>query len=309
MRVNDFRYFYYLGKTFSFDCEWIKVANDRFVMHDRYHDFLIPSDSFCIFENNRGDFLFGFNNLKSYKVGSRPYDYELIIDNNKYIINNVHYSLLGNLVTTPKNSNKGIFVFSKNEKIDYPTIEGSSIRCDYGMNGPIAFSGPAGPSEISFDFKDPAPVTLDHTYTTSSVISCFGVGNIVYMELIDETIESEAINDREVPCITRTFAEQLKLIIEWAELVEKPFNSKQDISLLASEFLKQYNMSKDVKDDLWKNQADMQVVRFLKGDKKARQRPALAEIKEISFLQKRWALSKFIYKGYDNMKSILGNQL
>lgn len=309
MQVNNFENFYYLGSSFEFDDNWESLDIERFSLYDPYHDFETPKDSYAVFTNEKLDILFAFNNIKSSAVGSRPYDYQLFVDEEKFVINNSYYSLMNGFINQSKYSENGIFVFTKSKKIEYEKIEGTPVRCDYGIYGPIAFSGTAGASSSSFDFEDESPVTLSHTYTASIIMSCFDVGHIVYMEVVDPQIEIDAVNNREVPCITRTMGEHLKLILEWKQVSQHPFNSKQDIAICANNFLNEFKIDKNLELDIWNNQTDMQIVKYIKGEPEARTRPDPENIKEMTNLQKKWVLSKFIYKGYENMKTVLEQEL
>jgi hypothetical protein len=306
LSLNNFRYFYFLGSKYKFDKSWEQIDQDRYSLYNPYFDREVEKSGFGLFSNSDGDIVFAFNILNDGLVGPRAYDYRLFIDDESFVINNNYYSLQESVLNKDKSSPSGIFIFSKSEKVEYQTDNDSPVRCDYGTHGPVAFTGKSGPSKKSFDFKDSSDVSLGATRTARSLISVFDVGHIAYMEVVDDSIELEAISSREVPCITRTMGEQFKLISEWAYLCEPPFNSNEEISLLAKSFLEELRMTKDIKDDLAKNQADMQVARFLKGQANARNRPSLNQIKNLTKMQKRWVDSKFIFKGFEKMKSVLG---
>jgi len=180
--------------------------------------------------------------------------------------------------TAIDNTEQGFFAFSDSHAVFDPAVE---WRCDNTLYGPRTF--------IKEDGRVAPTINKLKAYET--IISLHGVGYLVYIHLHDDTeIREKYKNNSEVPCVGLTLSEIFKLMYEWSEVTKEPFNSTQDIAVKSSQFLNTFGFTYDLVD----NQADMQVVNYLRGDTNARLRPTGVQPNKpelIEFVKKNMASS------------------
>lgn len=174
------------------------------------------------------------------------------------------------------NTDYGYFAFTDSRPI---FEEGSEWRCDNTMYGPRPF------------FVGQVAPTIQKVKGYETILSVHGVGYLVYIHLEDDAIEREKFkNDSEVPCAGLTLSEAFKVMLEWSETTQEPFNSTENIAVKAQQFLNQIGFTADLVD----NQVDMQVANYLKGSTSARLRPEGVQPNKpelIGFIQKKMASS------------------
>jgi hypothetical protein len=96
----------------------------------------------------------------------------------------------------------------------------------------------------------------------------------------------------------RTLGELFKLILEWNEVTNEPFNNEERVALVAKKILEKLDMPEDVKEELWSTFPDSHVVRYIEGDPDARERSV--GVPNITPLFDAWIETKMIdypYRG------------
>ena len=170
----------------------------------------------------------------------------------------------------PSNT-EGMFVFADSLKAslnpfrDIIESVGES-RCD------VHFFGPD-------DFGVHAPYVLTNSpeafISYERILSVNGVAHIIFLHASgdDSEVANNYINRNHIPHSTRTFTECLKLITEWAETTEEPWNNQSNIAQKAKQFINRMEFTNDFIQQIKDNQVDMQVIQYLRGSEDARQRP------------------------------------
>ena len=157
-------------------------------------------------------------------------------------------------------------------------------RCDAGLYGVELFADPLGDSTIA------VPDAADALIVYEPILSINGVAHLVYIERQNKNNKTELMNNSSTPFATYSLGEALKLILEWAQVSEQPFNNTESVATKAFEFTQRLNIGQT----LVSNQPDMQIFEYLKGNPTARVRPEnvqpLLPVTEV-FIKKNMAHS------------------
>lgn len=160
----------------------------------------------------------------------------------------------------PVTATNGAFLF-----LDSVPIPNGDWRCDRGMYGPAAFV--IEWSERIFN-EVTQLVVFEHLLTVN------GIGSIVYMESPGETPRAtHLMNNSVAPAITRTFQEVVRLVWEWAQLADAPFNAADRTARQAQAFLSALQLTDAETRHIRDNLTPMQISRYLTGELDARKRP------------------------------------
>jgi hypothetical protein len=136
-------------------------------------------------------------------------------------------------------------------------------RCDAGLYGVELFADPLGDSTIA------VPDAADALLVYEPILSINGVAHLVYIERQNKNNKTELMNNSSTPFATYSLGEALKLILEWAQVSEEPFNNTEPVAVKANNFVQQLGIN----ETLVSNQPDMQIYEYLKGNPTARVRP------------------------------------
>lgn len=265
-------------------------ANDLTQVPDGLHNLYV--------DENHNVFL-GYTPMASYNRMSMTYSFILDYDNKTYTVNNQSFDNVKDLLIRSVDSTVGEFTFT-----DSQIANTSKLRCDDSRYGPIVFLRPEDPDNDS-DCKSPILQTFTELKRFTPFLSIDRIGHLIYVELPNSNSENQDLNLNNMPKACVTISEILKLMLEWSELVNSPWNSTEPISVKSNLFFENLSIPSEVRDDLINNQADMQVARYLMGNTNARERPPISEINEISPILRRWILSKFFFSSIDELKANL----
>jgi hypothetical protein len=177
-------------------------------------------------------------------------------------------------------------------------------RCDAGLYGVELFTDPLGDSTVA------VPDTADALIVYEPILAINGVAHLVYIERENKNNKTQLMNNSITPFATYSLSEALKLIIEWSQVSQEPFNNVEPIAIKAFQFTQQLG----IPEILVRNQSDMQVAEFLKGNPDARKRPAdvvTANEYLLNFVKQKMAhmsLANLLscypqYEQYDNVGS------
>lgn len=154
----------------------------------------------------------------------------------------------------------GGFVFMNSAPV--PSFE-NQWRCDAGLYGVELFADPLGDSTIA------VPDTADALLVYEPVFSINGVAHLVYIERENKNNKTQLMNNSITPFATYSLGEALKLILEWAQVSQEPFNNTEPVAVKANNLVQQLGIN----ETLVSNQPDMQIYEYLKGNPTARVRP------------------------------------
>lgn len=166
-----------------------------------------------------------------------------------------------------RNDNKSLYFFADSIKIDDSqdpdgTLN-SSARCHYGLLGPEVFT------------KDgSAPVSVvDHKKVTAFE-PIFSVNGIAHLCFAQGEIDMDFYTDADpFPRFAFSLQEQLRQLVEWALVNDKPFNNQEKISNNAKMLLTKLNFTDAEISHIVDTQPQMQIAKYLSGDLNAQRRP------------------------------------
>ena len=159
-----------------------------------------------------------------------------------------------------EDTNTGGFIFMNSAPV--PSFD-NQWRCDAGLYGVELFADPLGDSTIA------VPEAADALLVYEPILSINGVGHLVYIERENKNNKTQLMNNSITPFATYSLGEALKLILEWAQVSQEPFNNTEPVAEKAFEFTQKLG----IEETLVSNQPDMQIFEYLKGNPTARVRP------------------------------------
>ena len=154
----------------------------------------------------------------------------------------------------------GGFTFMNSAPV--PSFE-NQWRCDAGLYGVELFADPLGDSTVV------VPDVADALLVYEPILSINGVAHLVYIERENKNNKTELMNNSITPFATYSLGEALKLILEWAQVSQEPFNNTESVATKAFEFTQRLG----IEGTIVSNQPDMQIFEYLKGNSTARVRP------------------------------------
>lgn len=154
----------------------------------------------------------------------------------------------------------GGFVFMNSSPV--PSFE-NQWRCDAGLYGVELFADPLGDSTIA------VPDAADALLVYEPILSINGVAHLVYIERENKNNKTELMNNSITPFATYSLGEALKLILEWSQVSQEPFNNTEFVATKAFEFTQRLG----IEGTIVSNQPDMQIFEYLKENPTARVRP------------------------------------
>ena len=180
-------------------------------------------------------------------------------DNISQIINLYLFERICTVYDKPIDSSFGVFTFAKSQP-----VPNADWRCDRGYYGPARFQE---------DFSNPIITSIDDIIVYESFLSVPGAGHLIYIETGGkEQLGIEKINNSVIPTTGRTFQELLRLIYEWSVLAEEPFNSTDEVTIAAKQYLNSLNLTEQELNVI-RSLTPMQVSQFISGSLQARVRP------------------------------------
>lgn len=158
------------------------------------------------------------------------------------------------------NDNPGAFAFVNS----LPAMdEAKNWRCDFGLYGPEIFTDPTG--SVVTDIPD----TLDGLLIYEPILSINGVAHLVYTVKKNRANRDEMLNDAYTPFASETLGGCVKLLTEWSEITNSPFENSEEIAVKARQFCSDL----EITTELVQNIPNMQIYRYLNGEENARQAP------------------------------------
>ena len=231
--------------------------------------------------------------------GVNTYTFTLDYEEKTHVINNIQYENIAELITIPADSSVGFFKFMDSQ----PAYRYGEERCDATRNGPVVFIR-EGQIAIGVIVNSLRPFSLSDLDVHFSLLSVDGVGHLTYIKYLkghNDSNEEFETNESDLPTASRSLLPTLKLIIEWAEMTESPWLSREPVALAARNFLYRLQMPEEVKREIEENQSDMHVYRYLRGEKDARRQPPVGELSEMTPLTKTWLQSKMFYNNISHL--------
>ena len=145
--------------------------------------------------------------------------------------------------------------------------EDMSERCDFSNWGPVSPR-----NNTNLDTSSMGAVFFSHVSEIEKfeiVYSCPPHGYIIYLKLKDEQ-KNKDILSQDLPIAAASFGELIRLLIEWSTVAKPPFNNIDKCASIATEMLKDMNMTESVVNHVLNTYPPMQISKYLMGDTSAR---------------------------------------
>ncbi len=212
------------------------------------------------------------------------YNYVAVCGEIEEIVNTQCYERIHNIYTKTPDNDKGCFAFANSLPV---VLDIETGRCDINNYGPINFTKNGLIAEPLVD-------DVNKLITYEPILSVNGVGHIIFIHMKDdEELAELVINNFEIPTAARTFMEILKVMTEWAEVHEPPFNNREPVVDKTIQLFETIGLDNDLVDHIKTNQVDMQVAQFLLGNPNARVRPN--GVLPLTTEVENWLLSKLCF--------------
>lgn len=166
-------------------------------------------------------------------------------------------------------------------------------RCDFNNWGPIA------PRNNEDDLNKSMGTVL---FSSLAEIDKFEIlyslppyGYIIYLKLKDDET-NDKIKSQELPFAANSFAELIRLMVEWSVVSQEPFNNTDKCGEISTALLLDMNVPEDLIQHILDTYPPMQISKYLMGNENARLQNA--GIFEIDSQLKEWFLSEIIPPDY-----------
>lgn len=289
---DSFRYVQFIDGNMDFSLEeFVAIDKQTYELVNTRHRTPMPQDEYELIQDGNGNRFLGIKDI------FKAYVYELVIDDETFHVSTQYLKNVIDLLDRDADQEKGEFTFTKSEFVYDPKTN----RCDESMKGPSVFLRP-GEQPISRVFNSNVIGTMSDLLKYVPILTVDGVGHIIYVELVDPSRENFDTNANTMPKATRTISELLKLMLEWKQLKDPPWNGEDEISSAVERFFEELRMPEEIRQHINDNQGDMQIARFIKGEKQSRRRPPKESIQPITPVIRRWILSNIFFPNYDTLK-------
>jgi len=284
-QIEDFSPFNYHGYFF------VETDSDIVVK-------FFTSNGYIVFEDYDTYRFDGFSIVAFHNIQENLWikDFQITYDDKCLVYQSEFYEKFKEILNGESQEVNDIYIFMNSVEIQQQQsfhIAGLSAeeRCDFNKFGPSIFYPRINQESMKvLDFKLLTSVT--------------GVGHIIWVkvESVNDTyINQNIAENRQIYTTARTLSGSLKLIDEWSQMADEPWNSTEQISLKAKNFLQILNIDKEDLEETFSPQCDMRIVRFLKNDHEFR---SLPESKFISDGLKKYFRQ---YYRYSSINSIIQN--
>ena len=247
--INEYNMFYMLQKL---------DATSTITLHHQQSVDNVPFENCALFEMVNGQVLVAFTqhntNIGKYNLVATDGTTSEIV--NLQVFESI-YSYYG---SDTDDTESGIFAFIDSRPIE---LAGQDWRCDNSLYGPRLFYYVGQDETLLLD-------GIDKIKVYEPILSINGVGHLIYFKYGEDDVQIrfDYINDAVLPQTAETFSEMVKLILEWAAVVDPPFENTENVAQKAKQFIETFGIT----ESLVSGQPDMQVAKFLQGNGSARLR-------------------------------------
>jgi hypothetical protein len=166
-------------------------------------------------------------------------------------------------------------------------------RCDFNNWGPIA------PRNNEDDLNKSLGTVL---FSSLDEIDKFEIlyalpphGYIIYLKLKDDETNKK-IKSQELPFAANSFAELIRLMVEWSVVAKEPFNNTDKCGEISTALLDDMNMSNELVNHILDTYPPMQISKYLMGDENARLQNE--NTFDIDTMLKEWFLAEAVQPDY-----------
>jgi hypothetical protein len=237
-----------------------------------------------------------------FDTASTEYVYKIVDGDNVYRIQYDSYERCRKVIEGEYQIDTNSFTILDSAPIQEVIASGKQLiiseenRCDAERYGPTRFPFiENGLDEPAFDFDYHKPENMKAiTFILNSVKDCH-ITNIEWKEYPDSAFR----NNSSVTRVARTLTGAIKMLLEWAEVADEPWNSTERLAEACKGFVESLNIPQNVIDEVKSTQEDMAVAKFLSSDPACRQ--PLTESVNIPPLTKAWILSQLRYESLNSL--------
>jgi hypothetical protein len=213
-----------------------------------------------VYQLENGRFLLGFNN--PLRTNTKNCYFVVTADGREPVTLQLFERIENHYANDYSDPEGGLFFLANSVVIADPTIE---WRCDNTGFGPLRYP--------SVDGSAPKVGALADIVIYEPILSVGGAAHILYLKRNNDTEERLGyVTTEPLPIVGATIGEILKLVFEWSQVVDAPFDNEQEIAIDAKAFVAATGLTLTVLE----GQQDMQVARYITGHEDARRRPDIA---------------------------------
>jgi hypothetical protein len=229
--------------------------------------------------------------------------YKIVSNNNIERIDFQTYEAIIDVIDEDYEKEKNLFLLMNSVPVQQKIQEGSFVsvvdldkRCDINTFGAMAFV------DTSDGFS---PAIVDYSIMTADNITGAAVminypGSAVIMKISGNNFPESSYKDwPSVVGTCKTLTGAIRLIIEWSEATESPWNSQEEIAIKSKDLLEKLEVPEDIINEILNFQTPMPVEMFLSGDPNPRK--SIDEKVELPPLFKKWYMSRLRYKSLNTL--------
>ena len=163
--------------------------------------------------------------------------------------------------TVPSENDNNLWAFTFTDSV---SVDSGDWRCDRGMYGAKMFIK----EHADRIFSEVSEILFYEPFLCVN-----GTSHLIYISGKDKReFALEKFNNSYYPAVGLTLQETLRLIFEWSVLAEEPFNSTDDVAIVAKDFLNALSFTDEERQTL-DSLTPMQISNYLLGSETARVRP------------------------------------
>lgn len=255
---------------------------------------LVPIDFYALFVDDRGNLFLALNSI------FKTYDFVLTYQGRERTVSYVLYEQVKHLLDHGPDTTSGLFKFMDSK----PAVRYSAERCDVGRNGPVVFIREGQTAHPESAYNALMPPSLSDIEVYLPLFSVDGVGHLIYVKYYDtpnSNLEEFPVNQHDLPTVARSIFPLLKLLTEWEDILDSPWNSTEVVPTAIREFLLKLEMPQSVRDDIKSNHGPMHIYRYLRNNQDARRQPPASELSPLTDVTRLWLQSKMFYENTGHM--------
>lgn len=248
-------------------------------------------EDFDIYKNNDCSLIAFLDNPDNYWITN----YKITYDQDEFILQSQYYEKVLDILNDEPQVHDSVYTFCKSEEIvpvnsnldDY--IFSQADRCDYNKYGPVSFY-PAPPNK-----------NTGRMISFRSILAVTGVGHLLRIDVESlPNIMQDVNNDQSIYQSSRTLSGAIKLIDEWRQVLDSPWDNTEEIAIKAAEFLSELKIPQEVINEIRNTEPDKRLFSYLKGETDLSK---MLETNQFIFESfKRYIKDNFRYRSIKNLK-------
>lgn len=282
--INDFDPLIYESYFVAKTIEDIKI---EYFTSNGYTSF----EDFDVYRGSNYSLIAFLDNPDNYWITN----YKISYEQNSSILQSQYYEKVLDILNDEPQVYDSFYTFCKSEEIvpvnnnldNY--IFSQTDRCDYNKYGPVSFY-PAPPNK-----------NTGRMISFRSILAVTGIGHLLRVDIESlPNIMQDVSSDQSIYQSSRTLSGAIKLIDEWRQVLESPWNNTEEIAIKAAEFLHELQIPEEVINQIRNEEPDKRLFSYLNGETDLSK---MLETNQFIFESfKTYIKDNFRYKSIKNLK-------